>query len=198
MNGNYTYIIASIPVLSPDFKPREGDCRKSIEWIGSQLSGRDLSGMETVTDGFRQEKLTKEFYAKALKDSNGFIRKFFTADLHLRNAKAAYLNRELGRPESRDTIDMEAAGENPDAEKMASIFTGNDLLGREKAIDSYLWEKADELTQFAPLSLDKVYSTVVKLCIIDRWLSLDQETGREMLRKLTEDMRGGYGDKLEF
>lgn len=197
MNRNYTYIIASTPLLNPDFKPGEGNCDKTLEWIASQLDAADLVAMKTVLDGFDGEKLDRNFYERALSGRNDFIRKFFKADLNLRNAKVAYLNRALGRPEDKDIIHFEGLGENTDAQKFDSIFEVNDLLEREKAIDRYLWDKADEITLFQSFTLGKVLAVVVKLKIIGRWLALDPAAGRQMMRELTADMRGTYG-KIEF
>lgn len=184
-------------MLSPDFKPEEGTCRKTLEWIASQLDASDIEKMRIVTDGFKGENLSRDFYLRALSGKDGFIRKFFTADLNLRNAKVEYLNRELGRPAGKDIMQIDGLGEDSDADRINAIFTGRDLLERERSIDRYLWDKADEITLFESFTLGKVLAIVVKLCIIERWLSLDPETGRSMLHKLTDDMRGTYG-KIEF
>lgn len=196
MGGNYTYIVASIPVLSPEFKPDGGSCKGTLEWIDSQLGSGDRQTLSMLRDGFDREKLTEEFYSGALKSKNKFIRGFFAADLDLRNAKVAYLNKALGREDGTDVIALPRP-ENADSARIAGIFAQKDLLERERAIDNYLWQKADELTLFEYFSLDKILAIAAKLCIIERWLALDETTGRQMLRTLVHDVRGSYGN-IEF
>lgn len=196
MSGNYTYIVASIPVLNPEFKPDGGSCTGMLEWIDSQLGTADRQTLRVLRDGFDREKLTEEFYNAALTSKNKFIRGFFAADLNLRNAKVAYLNKALGREDGTDVIALPCP-ESMDSARIAGIFAQKDLLERERAIDNYLWQKADELTLFEYFSLDKILAIAAKLCIIERWLALDETTGRQMLRTLVHDVRGSYG-KIEF
>lgn len=196
MGGNYTYIVASIPVLSPEFKPDGGSCTGTLEWIDSQLGKADRQTLRMLRDGFDREKLTEEFYRTALQSKNKFIRSFFAADLNLRNAKVAYLNKALGREDGTDVIALPCP-ESTDSALIAGIFAQKDLLERERAIDNYLWQKADELTLFEYFSLDKILAIAAKLCIIERWLALDETTGRQMLRTLVHDVRGSYGN-IEF
>ena len=203
MSGNYTYIIASLPLLDRDFKPSEGSCAEMVSWIRTQLDSRDAAKLDFVNRGFVPEELTQDFYEAALSDKDAFIRSFFTSDLLLRNAKTAYLNRELGRPEGTDVItfgedsQVKVDGQDVDTAAIDRIFTDSDLLERERAIDDFLWKEADRITLFKYFTLDNVLAVAVKLHIIDRWLSLDDETGRAMLKELIGKIRGTYG-KIEF
>lgn len=198
MIRNYTYIVASMPALSPDWRPEPGRCRAMLEWIKSQLSPDDAGIVEYVEQGFRQDDMPKEdFYRKAAVHRNRFVRSFFTADMYLKNAKVEYLNRTLGRPDGQDVLHIEDAGENTDRDRTEAIFRNTDLLSREREIDGYLWEKADEFSLFEYFSLDNILAIAAKLCIIERWASLDYETGRKLLRQLVKEVRGTYG-KIEF
>lgn len=196
MGGNYTYIIASLPVLSPAWVPSEGSCKTTLEWISSQLDATDRKMMELVMDGFVPAKLDAGFYRTALASRNRFTREYFTADLAVRNAKVNYLNSELGRPAGTDTVDA-GAGEYADQAAVDAIFRTEGLLEREKAIDNYLWAKAEQITLFDYFNMDRLLALTVELCIIERWLALDPETGRRMLASMTEKVRGTYG-KIDF
>lgn len=174
-----------------------------VSWIRTQLDSRDAAKLDFVNKGFVPEELTQDFYEAALSDKDAFIKSFFTSDLLLRNAKTAYLNRELGRPEGTDVItfgedsQVKVDGQDVDTAAIDRIFTGSDLLERERAIDDFLWKEADRITLFKYFTLDNVLAVAVKLHIIDRWLSLDDETGRAMLKELIGKIRGTYG-KIEF
>lgn len=197
MNKNYTYIIASIPALDPSFKPSDGSVKSTVEWIISQLDGKDAEAAAFVTDGFSTDKLDRSFYEKAFNSRVPFIKDYFGADLRLRNAKVRFLNDRLGRPAGTDIIEIDNAPQADDSNRINAIFTGEDLLVRERAIDDFLWATADELTLFKWFKLENVLAIIVKLMIIERWLALDEHKGRELLWRLIINVRGTYG-KIEF
>ena len=207
MNGNYTYIIASIPVLSPDYKPSSGSCDDAIAWIRSQLSEKDSAKLDLLLKGFTPSELTREFYMTVLNDRNVFLRRFFASDLVLRNEKTAYLNKAFSRPSGTDVMVLDEDGtgingvgideEGIDRTAIGDIFRTEGLLERERAVDDFMWREADRITLFEYFSLDKVLAIVAKLCIIRRWLILDEEKGRQLIKTLIEDIRGTYG-KIEF
>lgn len=144
--------------------------------------------------GFDPEGISKEFYEKAVKSDSRFIREFFTADLHLRNAKVRYLNRAFERPLDRDVVEVEGAGECADREKVEAVFETEGILPLEKGMDSYLWSKADEITLFDCFTLDNVLALTAKLCIVERWMALDAEKGREMMQRVVKEVRGTFGE----
>jgi hypothetical protein len=79
-----------------------------------------------------------------------------------------------------------------EAGKLQTILEGKDILARERAIDDLYWEKIDELTLFNYLDFEAILGVVVKMMIIQRWLKLDEQTGREMFRRLVEEVRGTF------
>lgn len=196
MNNNYTYIISSIPALSREFKPGEGSCAPMLEWIRTQLGDDDIRKMDIVTDGFVPERLTEEFYRKAFGSGNRFIKTFFAADLALRNAKAEYLNVSLGRASGTDTIDLDTVYEDAEG-KLAGIFAIEDLLERERAIDGFLWDTAEQSIVLEGFTLNRVLAIAAELCIVERWLALDRDEGQRLLHELVGSVRGTYG-KIEF
>lgn len=165
-----------------------------IEWIESQLDAKDRAAVEFLRSGFTGANLDAEFYEKAFRTKDGFTAPFFAEDLALRNAKAAYLNRTLGREEGMDIITIENAPQTGHAARIEQIFVGGNLLEREKAIDNFLWETADEITLMMNFKLGNILAITAKLCIIERWLALDENTGRELLGRLVTGIRGTYGE----
>ncbi len=197
MMANYEYIIASLPALKPGWKFSEGTSFDGfVDWIKTQLTEADIRTLDTLLQGYDQEKLDEGFYKAALKDGNRFIREFFTFDLNARNAKARFLNKAFGFPEDNGTIGL-PAGEFEEAAALESILSREDLLEREHGLDSLYWDKINAITTFSYFDLDAILGTVAKMHIIDRWRALDEETGREMFLRLTEEVRGTFG-KIKF
>ena len=189
--ANYEYIISSLPSLVPDWKPGESAFGQTVEWIKSQLGPSDIKTVDRLLAGFKEENLGKEFYEAALYDGNRFIREYFNFDLNFRNAKARFLNKAFGMPENKDTIDA-GTGEFEEASKLDAVLAMTDLLKSERSLDNLVWDKVGELTLFNYFDLDSILGYIAKLHIIDRWTSLDVETGRDMFFNLIDEVRGTF------
>ena len=189
--NNYEYIIASLPLLSKDGKEMP-DTDAILSEIREQLSAKDISTLDLLLSSFDPDKLDAEFYRKAAKDRNRFIREFFCLDLGIRNTKVEYLNSTLGRPEGTDVVVLDPDGEDPAFEQKAEVealLRTDDILGRERALDDFYWKTVDALTVLDYFDLEVVLAFVVKLKMVERWLRLDEATGRELFRKLVKEIK---------
>ncbi|MCR5519261.1 MAG: DUF2764 domain-containing protein [Bacteroidales bacterium] len=189
--NNYEYIIASLPLLSQDGKEAP-DTDAILSEIKEQLSAKDLSILDLLLDSYDPEKLDAAFYRKALKERNKFVRSFFALDLGVRNTKVEYLNSTLGRPEGQDIVVLNPEGEEEEFEQKAEVealLRTDDILGRERALDDFYWKAVDSLTVLDYFDLDKILAFVVKLKMVERWLRLDEATGRELFRKLVKEIK---------
>ncbi len=198
--NNYVYIRTGLPELTPDWKESGRKLEDYLQEIRELCSKKDNEVIDLVEDGFDPDKIGVDFYRKATRHKLAFIRDFFTFDLNVRNAKVRYLNHELKREAGKDEIcllDPEDPdyGEDTDfeeAEELQEILVGKDILARERAIDDLYWDKIDELTTFHYLDFESILGVIVKMKIVGRWLQLDEQTGREMFRKLVDEVRGTF------
>ena len=187
--NNYEYIIASLPVLS-EGSAGKVDADALVAEIRGHLSPRDNALMDFLLEGYGDGTQDAEFYRRALGCSNGFLRRFFEYDLAVRNAKVDYLNRALGRPEGMDKVVL--GEEEPDFDGRAevdAVLNGSDILARERGLDDLMWQEIDELTRMDVFDIEAILGFTAKLKIIDRWNKLDPETGRELFRKLVDEIR---------
>lgn len=189
--NNYEYIIASLPVLSPDYKFGTQTPADLLEEITGQCSDSDKEVIDFLEKGFVPDNLCEEFYTEALSHRNRFIREYFTFDLNVRNAKVRYLNAELGRPAAKDVLDIDG-GEFEEAARLGSVLGSGDILSRERGIDELTWDKIDEITTFDYFDIEAILGFLSKLQIVSRWFLLDEQTGREMFRKLVSEVRGTF------
>lgn len=207
--NNYEYIIAGLPALTEDWKFTEGDFGTYLDGIKESCSGKDRDLIGWLEKGFRDEELTEEFYRNALGCRNRFIREYFAFDLNVRNAKTRYLNNALGRPAEKDVIsaapeesirlstsgifgDLKSSGEFAQAQRLETILHGKDILERERGLDDLMWEEIDALTEFHYFDITVILGFICKLHIIARWARLDEQTGREMFRRLVDEVRGTF------
>ena len=201
--NNYTYIIAGLPDFTPDWRQGDKSLEECLSQVKELLSAKDQETVRLIEDGFDKEKIGQEFYKEALGHGNAFIRDFFQFDLNVRNAKVRYLNQALGRDPLKDVLSLT----DPDADEMGieieepefkeaarlqAILEGSDILARERGIDDLYWDKIDELTLFDYLNFNRILGVVVKMMIIRRWLLLDEQTGREMFKRLVDEIRGTF------
>lgn len=187
--NNYEYIIASLPVISSDYRGSL-DYDDIVGEIREQLGKKDRLALDTLLDGFDSDKLNKEFYLKALESNNAFIRGFFLYDLCVRNERVEYLNKHLGRPQGTDTLNiLDEDFEFEDSAKTAEVLAKSDILERERALDDLMWAKIDELCAMDVFSINVILGFTAKLQIVARWLKLDPQTGRELFKQLVDEIR---------
>ena len=206
--SNFEYIISSLPYLTQDYKYDQGEGFYTVlEQIKENLGEKDAETLDFLLEGYDAKKLDADFYAKALKSSNRFIREYFRYDLNLRNAKVRYLNRTLGRAEEQDVLtgkgdefeeglDIDGyrftGGEFEEEQKVQSALESSSLLDRERSLDNICWEKVNNLETFHYFDITAVLAYVAKLHIVDRWLALDEEKGRELFHKLVQEVKGTF------
>lgn len=189
---NYEYLIAGLPVLNREWSANPGlSASELIAEIRELCSKKDNALIDDFLKGYDGENLNEDFYTSMLSHSNDFMREFYRFDLNMRNAKVRYLNDTLGRAADQD-IFMKDSGEFDEAEDVKKILYGSDLLEKERGLDSVIWDKVTELNAFDYFDIDTVLGFIAKLKIIDRWLSLDEETGKEMFRKFVDEIRGTF------
>ena len=206
--SNFEYIISSLPYLTADYKYAQGQGFQTVlEEIRDNLGEKDSETLGFLLKGFDPNSLGADFYAEALKFPLTFIREYFRFDLNLRNAKVRYLNQQLGRPGEQDVL----TGKGLEGEEGLDIdgyrFTGGDfeeelkvqdalnsasLLDRERSLDDITWEKVSSLETFHYFDLTAVLAYVCKLHIVDRWLALDEKSGRELFHRLVKEVKGTF------
>ena len=200
--NNYEYIVASLPDITTGWKFGEKTPEDYIEEIVSLCSNKDRETIEFLMDGYCDEKLNAEFYSEALQHKNAFIREFFLFDLNVRNAKVKYLNKALGRDADRDVLTfgedaapkvLEATEkEFEEAAALEAVFAQADILSRERGIDDLMWDKINDLTTFNYFDINAILGFITKMNIVARWYRLDEQTGREMFKKLVDEVRGTF------
>ena len=190
--SNFEYIIASLPYLTPGYHyAEEKGFQDVLGEIRRDLSARDNATLDFLLKGFDADSLDAPFYEEALHGGNRFLREYFRFDLNLRNAKVRYLNRQLARDAEQDVLGIDG-GEFTEAAKVESVLAEADLIAREKGLDDLTWAKVDALSTFHYFDLTAVLAYVTKLHIADRWLALDEARGRELFRKLVDEVRGTF------
>jgi hypothetical protein len=73
-----------------------------------------------------------------------------------------------------------------------------DLSQRERKVDLLRWNWLEEHTFFNYFSVERLFSFMVRLGIVERWTTLDKEKGQQLFRKLIGDLKEQTEVPAEF
>ncbi|MCD7915050.1 MAG: DUF2764 domain-containing protein [Tannerellaceae bacterium] len=167
---------------------------------------------ETLSTISWEDRLATLYYAYAMKNSNEFVASWFEFNLNINNILTAYTCRKYGLDKADYII-----GDNEIAEAIRTsnardfglgdtldylpalqrIAEESNLMVREKKIDLLKWEWLEENTFFKPFDIESVFAYLLKLEMIERWLTLDSTTGEETFRRIVGTMKKGSQNILE-
>ncbi len=188
---NYQYTVASLPAISQDWKFGGKTAEQIIDEIKTTCDEKDTALIDFVVSGFSVDNLNPDFYREAIDGGNEFLREYYSFDLGMRNAKVAYLNKALGRPADKDVLDPGTENICPPP-ATEGVFEMTDILARERAIDDMYWNELNRLCELHYFDMNVILAFILKLHIVDRWNVLDEATGRELFRKLVNEVRGTF------
>lgn len=191
---NYVYIVASLPELTAGFENSGFDYAATKESIVELLSEKDRKLVELFEEGFNEETLGADFYAKAAESKNRFIREYFDFDARMRNMKVAYLAKRLGKNGDAYFVDMPEA-DFEERQQIQEILENADFVQREQKMDELKWEKASDIARMDYFNMNAILAFMAKAKTVQRWAELDPAKGEEMFRKLVKEVRGTFDNK---
>lgn len=161
-----------------------------------------------------ENQLTTLYYDYILTTKNEFLRNWFEFELNIKNIITGINCRKHDFDSEKQLIginpivesikksnakDFGLSNEIPFKDKIFQLYEmENKFHEREKGIDSIKWEYLDENTFFHYFSIEKIISFVIKLSIVERWLTINKEAGIAMFNRLLKDMEKGYTLPEEF
>ncbi|MFP4023573.1 MAG: DUF2764 family protein [Thiohalospira sp.] len=157
--------------------------------------------------------LTSMYYSHVSKTKNQFLQQWFEFNQHIKNILTGlncrkydldvekqlignnWVVEQIAKSNAKDfglSIDL------PYSVDVITLAEKDNFLAREKGLDQLKWDKVEELTLFDYFSIEVVLAYIIKLDIAYRWLGLDEETGREMFRKIIDNLKSSYEFPKEF
>ena len=186
---NYVYIVAGLPELTSGFENTGFDYAAVKESIMELLSEKDQKLVELMEEGFDENTLGADFYAKAAENKNRFIREYFDFDGRLRNMKVEYLAKRLGKNGEEFMVEMPET-DFEEEKHIQDILADADFVQREQKMDELKWEKASDIARMDYFNMNAILAFMVKAKTVQRWAELDPAKGEEMFRKLVKEIRG--------
>ena len=185
---NYVYIVAGLPELTSGFENTGFDYAAVKESIMELLSEKDRQLVELMEEGFAENTLGADFYAKAAESKNRFIREYFDFDGRLRNLKVEYLAKRLDKNGEDFMVELPEA-DFEEEKQIQEILADADFVEREQKMDELKWEKASDIARLDYFNMNAILAFMVKAKTVQRWAELDPVKGQEMFKKLVNEIR---------
>ncbi|MBR5612366.1 MAG: DUF2764 domain-containing protein [Bacteroidaceae bacterium] len=160
-----------------------------------------------------EDKLHGFYYHYAMKCGNKFVSDWFELNLNVNNILAAMAARKYKMDVAKVAVgtnfvaealrssnarDFGLADDLEYFEQLTRINDTVDLVEREKKIDLLKWNWMEDNTFFNYFTIEKIFVFLMKLEMIERWVSLDKEKGNEMFRKLIDQLKDEVQIPQEF
>ena len=160
-----------------------------------------------------EDKLHGFYYNHAMKCGNPFVSAWFELNLDVNNILAAMTARKYKMDvakvpvgenlvaealRSSNARDFGLADDLEYFEQLVRINDTVDLVEREKKIDLLKWNWMEDNTFFNYFTIEKIFVFLMKLEMIERWVSLDKEKGNELFRQLIDQLKDEVQIPQEF
>ena len=174
----------------------------------------EISGNSNLSS---ENELQSLYYEYVLQVKNDFLEQWFKFDRDMKNILTAVnchkydydIEKQLipvkHENEVYETLIKSSpkadlfADEVPYVDKILQIAESEmDISEKEKALDNIKWKFLDEHTFFNYFTIEKILSFVIKLKIVERWIELDNETGKALFTRLINDIKMSYKFPEEF
>ncbi len=160
-----------------------------------------------------EDRLQGLYYHYAMQCGNPFVSSWFELNLNVNNILAAMSARKYKLEVAKVPVgnnfvakalrtsnarDFGLAGELEYFDQLVRINETVDFVEREKKIDLLKWNWMEDQTFFNYFTIEKIFVFLMKLDMIERWLSLDKEKGNELFRQLIDQLKDEVQIPQEF
>ncbi len=158
--------------------------------------------------------LDNDFFEYLLRTENQFLREWFEFKMNIQNITTALACRDHDISPENEVIgdnlvtsqikrssanDFGLAQEFPEIEKILSAWeTSGTLTERERVVDLLKWEWIDDRVFFHYFTVERLLGFLLQLEMVERWMKLDEKTGRKMFEKLLEKLNESFELPEEF
>jgi len=211
--GNYSAeeIISAISAIKEGDKPSIRSFPSYLIKFISLYFDENNSGENDPV--WYENSLAALYYDYGMRSKNEFVSSWFEFNFNLNNILAALTARKykvnvseniVGDTELTESLktsgarDFGLTNEVEYFDQLVKISETDELLEREKKIDLLRWNWIDEAIFFKYFSVEQLFAFLVKLEMIERWLSLDKERGKELFREIIDSLRDDVQIPSEF
>ena len=168
------------------------------------------SGDETFLP---ENMLAAYYYDYAMNCDNQFVSSWFEFNLNVNNLLSALTARKykievapniVGNTEVSEAIrtsnarDFGISGTLEYFEQLLRISETDELVDRERNIVLLKWNWMEDAVFFNYFTVERIFVFLLRLEMIERWISLDKEKGSELFRKMIDSLKNEVQIPAEF
>ena len=157
-----------------------------------------------------EDVLSSYYYDYAIKCKNSFVAEWFTYNLNVNNILVALSARKykmsvadavIGEGEIAEALrtsgarDFGLTGTVEYLETLQRLSENSMLQEREHQLDEMRWKWLDENSVFNYFSIEKLFGFLIKLSIIERWMTLDAEEGMKRYNEMIAALKSGMDNE---
>ena len=162
---------------------------------------------------FAEDRLWGLFFDYASRQGNEFVSDWYRFNLDLNNIQTAITARKyeldvrrmlVGDNEVAQALrtsgarDWGLSQEVPFWDDIMRLQEAQDLNDRERKTDLLRWQWLEENCFFHYFTVERLFTYMVQLGMVERWCSLDKEEGQKLLRKMIGDLKAQTEVPAEF
>jgi hypothetical protein len=162
---------------------------------------------------FAEDRLWALFYQYAMQCGNSFVSDWYRFNLDLTNIQTAITARKyeldvrhllVGESEITQALRTSGArdwGLSQEVwfwDDIMRLQEASDLNDRERKTDMLRWQWLEDNSFFCYFTIEQLFAYMVRLGIVERWSSLDAESGQQILRKLIGELKEQTEVPAEF
>ena len=160
-----------------------------------------------------EDHLAALYYDYAMKCGNKFVASWFEFNLTINNILVGLTARKYKWDVARNIVgdteicealrtsgarDFGLSGEVDFLDKLVKISEITELVEREKKLDALRWNWMEEAIFFNYFTIERIFAFLLKLEMIERWISLDKERGNQLFRSIIESLKNEVQIPAEF
>lgn len=154
--------------------------------------------------GFAEDRLWALFYDYAMQADNEFVRNWYRFNLDVNNIQTAITARKyeldmqkviVGQNDTAHALrtsgarDWGLSQELDYFDDVVRLLDEDELSYRERKADMLRWRWLEDNTFFNYFGVERLFSYLVRLGMVERWTSLDKEKGQQLFRKLIGELK---------
>jgi hypothetical protein len=159
-----------------------------------------------------KDQLTTLYYLNAISVTEGLVKEWFEFNLNLNNVLSAIVARRhsvdvsavvVGDDEIAQNIknstskDFGIAAMFPQLDDVLRISEINNILEREQKTDALRWQWLEDNSAFEYFSKEKIFSYLLQLEMLERWIQLDKTTGQDVFSQFVKVLVGSVEIDVE-
>lgn len=161
----------------------------------------------------QEDYLAALYYAYAMESGNEFVSSWFEFNLNINNILIAltarrfkwdFVHNIVGSTDISEALrtsnarDFGLSSEVEYFENLLKISEITELVEREKKIDFLRWNWLENAIFFNYFTIERLFAFLLKLEMVERWISLDREKGNELFRNLIDSLKNEIEIPEEF